>query len=319
MASPLTLPQLEQEEEEEEDDENEELASLFSKETESPPPLFSADPPLFLLPRAAAVRWILRVSSHYGFSALTPVLAVNYLDRFLSGVIYQEDKPWMVQLAAAACLSLAAKVEETHVPLLLDLQVEDAEHVFEAKTVQKMEIMVLSSLDWKMNPVTAISFVDGFAARLGLNRRLHPLHWEMFYARCLASILGFLPDSRFVRYVPSVVAAAAMLEVESSCNGVDYGTQLLSLLHVTKDKVNQCSQTMREVVAVSNSTFRRRHYIGCYGGDAYHCCPHHPGSPIGVIDAAALCCTESSDDDWWGSDTAPVTPSPPHSKKIRVE
>lgn len=313
MASPpLTLPSLEQQEEEE-------LASLFSKETE-PPPLFSADPPLFLLPRAAAVRWILRVSSHYRFSSLTPVLAVNYLDRFLSGVIYQEDKPWMVQLAAIACLSLAAKVEETHVPLLLDLQVGDAEYVFEAKTVQKMEIMVLTSLDWKMNPVTAISFVDVFATRLGLNRRLHPLHWEVFYARCQASILGFLPDWRFVGYVPSVVAAAAMmLQVESSCNGVDYGTRLLSLLHVTKDKVNQCSQTMREV-ALSNSTFRRRHYSGCYSDDddGDHCCPHSPSSPIGVIDAAAaLCCTESSNDDWWGSDTAP--PPPPHFKKIRVE
>jgi hypothetical protein len=29
----------------------------------------------------------------------------------------------MTQLAAVACLSLAAKMEETHVPLLLDLQV----------------------------------------------------------------------------------------------------------------------------------------------------------------------------------------------------
>ena len=40
----------------------------------------------------------------------------------------------MIQLAVVTCLSLAAKVEETQVPLLSDLQVEDSEYVFEAKT-----------------------------------------------------------------------------------------------------------------------------------------------------------------------------------------
>jgi len=35
----------------------------------------------------------------------------------------QQDKPWMTQLAAVACLSLAAKMDETEVPLLLDFQV----------------------------------------------------------------------------------------------------------------------------------------------------------------------------------------------------
>lgn len=101
--------------------EDDELLSLFSKETETH--LSLSFEPSLSLPRAEAVRWILKVNAHYGFSALTPILAVNYLDRFLSGLQYQDDKPWMIQLAAVACVSLAAKVEETHVPLLLDFQV----------------------------------------------------------------------------------------------------------------------------------------------------------------------------------------------------
>lgn len=75
------------------------------------------------LARKEAVEWVLRVKAHYGFNALTSVLAVNYFDRFTSSLKFQRDKPWMGQLAAVACLSLAAKVEETQVPLLLDLQV----------------------------------------------------------------------------------------------------------------------------------------------------------------------------------------------------
>ncbi|KAI8016423.1 Cyclin-D3-1 [Camellia lanceoleosa] len=132
--------------------EDEELTSLLSKEQENP--LFHSletDPSLGGA-RRAAVEWLLKVNAHYSFSALTAVLAVNYLDRFLFSFHFRREKPWMTQLAAVACLSLAAKVEETEVPLLLDLQVEDSSYVFEAKTIQRMEMLVLSTLQWKMNP-----------------------------------------------------------------------------------------------------------------------------------------------------------------------
>ena len=76
----------------------------------------------------------MKVNAHYEFSAVTEFLAINYLDRLLSSLHSQRDKPWMIQLAVVTCLSLAAKVEETQVPLLSDLQVEDSEYVFEAKT-----------------------------------------------------------------------------------------------------------------------------------------------------------------------------------------
>ncbi|KAJ6340551.1 hypothetical protein OIU77_008337 [Salix suchowensis] len=36
---------------------------------------------------------------------------------------FGKEKPWMTQLAAVSCLSLAAKVEETQVPLPLDFRV----------------------------------------------------------------------------------------------------------------------------------------------------------------------------------------------------
>lgn len=104
--------------------EDEELLSLFSKEkhTHFLSENLQTDPSLSLA-RTEAVHWILKVTSHYGFSALTPILAVNYLDRFLSTLDHKKDEPWMIQLAAVTCLSLAAKVEEIHVPLLLDFQV----------------------------------------------------------------------------------------------------------------------------------------------------------------------------------------------------
>jgi cyclin D3 len=104
--------------------EEEELSSLFAKEQQNQLYKILEINPSLARARCEAVEWILKVNVHYSFSAVTAVLAVNYLDRFLLSVHLEKDKPWMAQLAAVACLSLAAKVEETQAPLLLDFQVD---------------------------------------------------------------------------------------------------------------------------------------------------------------------------------------------------
>ncbi|KAF8397738.1 hypothetical protein HHK36_016660 [Tetracentron sinense] len=104
--------------------EDEELLSLFCKENQTHPTYNNLDIDTSLAEvRREAVEWMLRVNAHYAFSALTVVLAVNYFHRFISSIYFERDKPWMTHLVVVSCLSLAAKVEETPVPLLLDLQV----------------------------------------------------------------------------------------------------------------------------------------------------------------------------------------------------
>ncbi|KAB5534342.1 hypothetical protein DKX38_017428 [Salix brachista] len=104
--------------------EDDELSALFAREEQNQLCKDLETNPSLARARCEAVEWILKVNSYYSFTALTAVLAVNYLDRFLSSVHLQKEKPWMTQLAAVSCLSLAAKVEETQVPLLLDFQVD---------------------------------------------------------------------------------------------------------------------------------------------------------------------------------------------------
>ena len=58
--------------------------------------------------------------------------------------------------------------------------------MFEAKAIQRMELLVLSTLQWKMNPVTPISFFDHIIRRLGLKTHLH---WE-FLERCERLLLS---------------------------------------------------------------------------------------------------------------------------------
>ncbi|KAM3291502.1 cyclin-D3-1 [Capsicum chacoense] len=263
--------------------EDEELLSLFTKETGTQCCFESFEnDPLLCSARVDVVGWIMKVNAHYGFSALTAVLAVNYLDRFLSSLQYQNDKPWMIQLAAVTCLSLAAKVEETHVPLLLDFQVEDAKYVFEAKTIQRMELLVLSSLKWRMNPVTPLSFLDHIIRRLGLK---NDVHWE-FLRRCESLLLSVMADCRFVRYMPSVLATAIMLHVihqVEPCNAIEYQNQLLEVLKVSKEKVNNCFELISEVSSKPVMSHKRKY-------------DENPSSPSDVIDP--ICSSESSNDSW---------------------
>lgn len=105
--------------------EEEELNNLLLKEKNEAPLIFheiNSDSSLKTA-RNEAITWMLKVIHCYGFNASTAVLAVNYYDRFIASRCFQKEKPWMSQLAAVACLSIAAKVEETQVPILLDLQV----------------------------------------------------------------------------------------------------------------------------------------------------------------------------------------------------
>jgi cyclin D1/2/4, plant len=50
-------------------------------------------------------------------------------------------------------------------------QVCDAKYVFEAKTVQRMELLVLSTLKWRMQAVTPFSFLDYFLHKFNNGRR----------------------------------------------------------------------------------------------------------------------------------------------------
>lgn len=51
-------------------------------------------------------------------------------------------------------------------PLLLDLQAFDPKFVFEPRTVQRMELWVMSILDWRLRSVTPFDFLPSFVPKL---------------------------------------------------------------------------------------------------------------------------------------------------------
>ncbi|KAL8200563.1 hypothetical protein R6Q57_011902 [Mikania cordata] len=284
--------------------EEDELSELLSKERN----LSISNGDLMVL-RKGSVDWMIRVSNHYGFVAMTTVLAVNYFDRFLLGASFQKDKPWMNQLAAVACLSLAAKVEEIQAPILMDLQVEEAKFVFESKTIMKMELLVLSSLQWKMNPVTPFSFSDYIMRRLGLIT--HHQHSE-FVRRSERIVLAVINDSRSLLYLPSVIAAATIIlvikEVDRD-NAFSYLNLLKDFLEISEEEVDECSKFIQELTDNPGSS-----YLTSQKRKLHYC----PGSPNGVIDSYFS--SDNSSDSWAvASSSVSSSPEPPVLKKIRAQ
>ncbi|XP_073290762.1 cyclin-D3-2-like isoform X1 [Primulina huaijiensis] len=280
--------------------EDEELESLFRKERESCSESYNSVETIypFSLARKESVEWILRVNAYHGFSTTTAILAVNYFDRFIwSSNLLTYSKPWMMQLAVVSCLSLAAKVEETHAPLLLDLQVECSECVFDAKTIQKMELLVLSSLKWRMNPVTPLSFLDHIVRRLGM-KDYNYIHWE-FLRSCENLLLSVISaDSRIVHYLPSVLATATMLQVihrfEPCDDSIDHEKQLLLVLKTRKEQVDDCYNLISHLLHSKNIPPKRK------------------SSQVSSF-------PNGSNDQWENSSCISSSPSQPVLKKTRVQ
>ncbi|KAE8658666.1 Nitrogen regulatory PII-like isoform 1 [Hibiscus syriacus] len=137
--------------------------------------------------RQEAIDFIRKVHGHFSFGPLCGV--------FINEQLGQKGKAWTIQLLGVTCLSLAAKMEETQVPLLIDLQVGECKFVFEGRTKQRMELLVLSTVSWKMQAITPFSFIDYFLYKLN-DDKIPPRRIEL------------------LEFKPSEIAAAVAISVE---------------------------------------------------------------------------------------------------------
>nr|GMC48248.1 cyclin-D4-1-like isoform X1 [Ipomoea batatas] len=223
--------------------------------------------------RVQALDWIFKAHAHFNFVPLCAYLAVNYFDRFLSAYELPKGKTWTMQLLAIACLSLAAKMNEDGAPSCLDIQVGDAKLVFEAKAVKRMELLVLSTLNWRMQSVTPASFVDYFFKKINGDRDAS----RFLIAKSLQLVQSMLKGIYFLEFRPSEIAAAVVISVAVETEALDIEKALSALTpYVQKDRVIYCLKIM-ELPLLSS-----------YGKDLRTSIPFVPQSPIGVLDAACL-------------------------------
>lgn len=219
--------------------------------------------------RGEAIDWICKAHALLNFEPLSMSLSVNYLDRFLSLHQLPRDRAWTVQLLAVACLSLAAKMRETLVPRSLDLQVGEPRYVFDAKSIQRMELLVLSKLDWRMQVLTPFAFIDYFLSK-SRDGQLPP---KLLISRSAQLILNTARAIDFLEFKQSEIAAAVALFVSreicaQAVDNIDGPTPCF--INIEKDRLSKCVDLIGDLSMT-----------GRCGGNGYV-----PQSPIGVLDAA---------------------------------
>ncbi|XP_006656823.2 cyclin-D1-1-like [Oryza brachyantha] len=209
-----------------------------------------------------SVSWILKVRSFHGFQPATAYLAVSYMDRFLSSRTLP-DYGWASQLLCVACLSLAAKMEETSSPPLLNLQIEGTRFIFEPRTIQRMELIVLVELDWRLRSLTPFAFVDFFAFKAGSSGR----NSRILALRTCQIILDAIHETEFLNHCASSMAAAAVLlavnesPAAMACRSVSPESVASWCVGLTEEGISSCYQLLQQQQALNTARERRRHLM----------------------------------------------------------
>ncbi|KAF6170252.1 hypothetical protein GIB67_035357, partial [Kingdonia uniflora] len=150
-------------------------------------------------------------------------------------------KAGKMQLLDVACLFLAAKMEEIEVPLSVDLQVEECKFIFQAKTIQRMELLVLGTLKWRIRSVTPFTFMDYFFRKN--NDDLSPPSSQI--SRLFKLILTLTRGIEYLEYKPSEVAAAVSISVIRETNLDKYEPYFIK--NVQMERVFKCLELIHEL------------------------------------------------------------------------
>ncbi|GMY09997.1 putative cyclin-D6-1 [Fagus crenata] len=177
---------------------------------------------------------------------LLSYLAVNYHDRFLSSQGLLQPKPWVLRLLAISCVSLAAKMKETE-HFLVDFQ-GDGGLIFDTQTIERMEVLILGALKWRMRSVTPFSFISYFISLFKL--RDPPLK-QAIKARATEIIFKAQNEIKLLEFKPSIIAASALLSAAHELLPLQYPCfrkATSNCSYVNKEKLLQCYSAMQDIV-----------------------------------------------------------------------
>ncbi|KAK9267833.1 hypothetical protein L1049_010269 [Liquidambar formosana] len=201
--------------------------------------------------RRQAISLILQAQYSCNFDPFIPYLAVNYMDRFISTQEMPQGKPWIVRLVVIACLSLSSKMKNTHFSLS-DFQREEG-FIFDAQTIQRMEILVLTALKWRMRSITPFSFLHFFVSLFELK---DPPLMRALKDRATDIIFKAHHEIKLVEFKPSIIAASALL---SACHELfplqftSFNNAISSCEYVNKERLLSCFGVMEEMVVMDGN------------------------------------------------------------------
>ncbi|CAL9050325.1 unnamed protein product [Musa banksii] len=157
------------------------------------------------VPDGFPLRFLLQAQRCFRFGLRTAYTAVAYFDRFFAHktIDAMKGKTWALELLSVACLSLAAKMEEHSAPAVSEFRVKG--YRFSSEAAQRMELFVLSTLEWRMLTVTPFAYLNVFASKFDERGQ------KGLISKAIDFIFAAMEVMNLVDFQPSTIAAAAVL------------------------------------------------------------------------------------------------------------
>ncbi|KAJ6416488.1 hypothetical protein OIU84_002364 [Salix udensis] len=198
--------------------------------------------------RQEAISLILQAQYSCDCGPFVPYLAVNFMDRFISRIEIPEGKPWILRLLAVSCLSLAAKMESTDFSVC-NFQGDEAGFIFDNKTINRMELLILDTLDWRMRSITPFSFLHFFISLSQLKD--DPALAQTLKGRATEIILEAQNEIKLLKFKPSVIAASVLLLASNELLPLQFPSLKCSISAfecVDEENLLNCFDTLQEMV-----------------------------------------------------------------------
>eukprot|EP00216_Chloropicon_sp_CCMP2111_P003556 CAMPEP_0198241754 /NCGR_PEP_ID=MMETSP1446-20131203/6479_1 /TAXON_ID=1461542 ORGANISM="Unidentified sp, Strain CCMP2111" /NCGR_SAMPLE_ID=MMETSP1446 /ASSEMBLY_ACC=CAM_ASM_001112 /LENGTH=444 /DNA_ID=CAMNT_0043924631 /DNA_START=234 /DNA_END=1568 /DNA_ORIENTATION=+ len=150
--------------------------------------------------RTICCGWMVELALEFRFQDETLLLALRIFDRFLS-LSKEPVSRKILQLTAITAMVLASKMEEVVHPSIVDFSRMSA-NTFTPDDVKRMEVIVLSSLSYRIYSPTPLNFVN-------IMREACPCSDGTYSLACYLSEVAIL-HYKFLKYSSSLLAAASL-------------------------------------------------------------------------------------------------------------
>lgn len=187
--------------------------------------------------RAILIDWLVEVHLKFKLLPQTLYIAVNILDRYLERRVVMRDE---LQLIGCAALWCASKIEEIYSPEVQDF-VLVSDRAFKRQDLLVMEGKLLNALEFKLTFPTHYAFLTRWSKVANADRRVKLL--------ALYCVERTLQEYAFLKYRPSMIAAAGLLVAMEAQHGPRQWTSLLEKhTRYSETGLAQCAEEIRALI-----------------------------------------------------------------------
>lgn len=155
--------------------------------------------------RSILVDWLVEVHLKFKLKPETLHMTISVIDRFLDK---REVSRTKLQLVGCTAMLLASKYEEIYAPEIRDF-VYISDRAYKRDEILKMEEIIANTLSFHFTTPYSLNFAQRFLHVTEAGQRVtHMTHFLMELT---------MVDSRFIKYLPSTIASAAVYIARKCC------------------------------------------------------------------------------------------------------